>query len=279
MRDDFAVFILSHGRADRIYTLPTLNKGNYSGKWYIVIDDEDKEESKYRKKYGDHVVQFCKADLMERTDTLDNFDKHGAVVYARNYCHELAVSLGLRYYLVLDDDYTAIMSRKNVEGKLKGYDCKNLDAVFSAMLEFLEVSGALSVAFAQGGDFIGGAAGAKKEVSRKVMNSFFCSTERPFQFMGSINEDLNASVLLGMRGGLFMTVFKIMLCQKQTQANANGLTTIYKDLGTFVKSFYSVIVAPSCVKVAVMGDNYKRIHHRVNWTNAVPVIVSSRYRK
>lgn len=39
--NDFAVFILSHGRAGNIKTLKALENGNYSGKWYIVIDNED----------------------------------------------------------------------------------------------------------------------------------------------------------------------------------------------------------------------------------------------
>ena len=39
--DNFAVFILSHGRPDHIKTLKALQKGHYTGKTYIVIDNED----------------------------------------------------------------------------------------------------------------------------------------------------------------------------------------------------------------------------------------------
>jgi hypothetical protein len=39
--------------------------------------------------------------------------------------------------------------------------------------------------------------------------------------------------------------------QKETQATLAALTEIYLELGTYVKSFYSVIAAPSCVKVAL----------------------------
>lgn len=42
-------------------------------------------------------------------------------------------------------------------GKLMIKSIDKLDALFSAMVEFLESSGALSVALAQGGDLIGGA--------------------------------------------------------------------------------------------------------------------------
>ena len=61
--------------------------------------------------------------------------------------------------------------------------------------------------------------------------------------------------------------------QKDTQSNAGGLTDIYLEVGTYVKSFYSVMAAPSCVKVSVMGDTSSRIHHAVTWKNAVPKII------
>ena len=42
MRNDFAIFILSHGRANKVKTLKTLKDCGYNGKWYIIIDNEDK---------------------------------------------------------------------------------------------------------------------------------------------------------------------------------------------------------------------------------------------
>ena len=51
---------------------------------------------------------------------------------------------------------------------------------FEDMLKFLDVSGAATVAFAQGGDFVGGLDGGnfKKRLLRKAMNSLFCRTDR-----------------------------------------------------------------------------------------------------
>lgn len=46
-KKDFAIFILSHGRANDIKTVDTLNKGHYTGDWYVVIDDEDNDEDLY----------------------------------------------------------------------------------------------------------------------------------------------------------------------------------------------------------------------------------------
>ena len=114
---------------------------------------------------------------------------------------------------------------------------------------------------------------------KKVMNSFFCRTDRPFKFYGKINEDVNCYILDGSRGGLYLTLTEISLEQLQTQSNKGGLTDIYLNLGTYVKSFYSVICMPSCAKVALMGNCNMRLHHKIKWNNCVPKIINEKYKK
>ena len=153
------------------------------------------------------------------------------------------------------------------------------------MLEFYIDSGAKTIAMSQGGDFIGGDGSEVAKLhrqgsfSRKVMNSFFCSTDRPFKFMGRINEDVNLYTENGLRGSLFITTPRIRLEQIQTQANSGGLTDIYLDLGTYIKSFYSVMYAPSCVKITEMGVTNRRLHHMVKWKNVCPMVISEEYKK
>jgi hypothetical protein len=153
------------------------------------------------------------------------------------------------------------------------------------MLEYYKAIPALSIAMAQTGDFAGGAQCVGKAAhiwtrpSRKCMNSFICSTERPFQFFGRINEDVNTYVCTGGRGGLFLTTGAVALQQHQTQTNAGGMTDLYLDHGTYVKSFYSVIYSPSAAKIAVLRSTHPRIHHLIRWRNAVPRILSEAHRK
>ena len=111
------------------------------------------------------------------------------------------------------------------------------------------------------------------------MNTFFCMTDRPFKFSGSTNEDVNAYITYGMKGKLMFTITKVSVVQKMTQQNPGGLTDIYLDNGTYVKSFYSVIHEPSCVKVALMGSNNKRIHHKINWDKCCPKILNEKWKK
>ena len=149
------------------------------------------------------------------------------------------------------------------------------------MIKFMNDTGAITVAFAQGGDLIGGVSNKNfhKKVLRKAMNSFFCDVDKPFQFLGRVNEDVNTYTLLGQQGKLIMSISEFMLNQKQTQSNAGGMTSTYLDNGTYVKSFYSVMYSPSCVRVATMGDKHMRLHHQVNWDTCTPKILNEKYKK
>lgn len=287
MANNFAVFILTHGRAQNVRTYKTLRDQGYTGKIYLMVDDEDKQIQDYKKIYKDQVIVFNKQDAIDYTDSGDNFGKRNSVVYARNWNFVVAEQLGIKYFLQLDDDYTTFRHTLDNDYKYttKQNKVKNMDMLCEIFVDFLIESKAHAVCMSQGGDFIGGAEsrvgkiGRQGIFARKAMNSFFMNTERPFKFMGRINEDVNAYVALGNVGKLFITVPRIRLEQIQTQANSGGLTDIYLDLGTYVKSFYSVMYSPSCVKISEVGAKNRRLHHRINWDNAVPEIVEQRFKK
>lgn len=280
--DTFAVFILSHGRSDRLLTVDSLHKCGYTGKYYIIIDNEDSMEDDYRNKFGEHLIVFDKSVAAQRCDTCDSDASRNIVLFARNMCHSIAQQLNLTYFLELDDDYTEFRCRYEDEnGKFCTKYVRDMDSIINSMIEFLDISGAHTVAFAQTGDFIGGTGSKvyKERLCRKAMNSFFCRTDRPFDFIGRINEDTTAYVLHGSRGKLFFTVADVSLDQCTTQAFHGGLTDSYLSSGTYTKSFYTVMNCPSSVRVYTMGCSDKRYHHLISWNNAVPKIISSKYKK
>ena len=282
MKDDFAVFIITHGRANNISTLRPLEIGHYSGKLYFLIDNEDDQADEYKRLYGENnVIVFDKQKAFDECDTMDLTGEKKAIIFARNAIFDIARNLGLRYFLMLEDDYTDIMFRFP-DGKKLGYvSCFNLDELFSAMIEFLNVSGARAIAFAQGGDFIGGINSDtfKKGLLRKCMNSFFCDVDKPIQFRGTMNEDVTAYTTLGSRGELFFTVCNANIVQKLSQSVSGGMTAVYKDSGTYSKTFYSIMSMPSCIKVSQIGTEHHRIHHRIFWENCVPKIINERWKK
>lgn len=275
--NDFCAFILTHGRPNNVYTYKTLIDSGYTGKIFFIVDNEDKKQDEYIKKFGElNVLIFNKKEIADSIDEANNFDNRKVIVHARNYCFVAAKKLGYKYFIELDDDYTSFRYRYIDKYITKG-TVKNLDKLFSSLLNFYKKTKFHSIALAQGGDFIGGeSCGLISNYiynSRKCMNSFICSTEREFQFVGSINEDVNTYTTLASRGYLFLTLPFVGLEQKATQTQSGGMTEAYLQQGTYVKSFTTVLMHPSSVKVSMMGFKEKRLHHRVSWINTTPMII------
>jgi len=280
-REKFAMFILTHGRPHEVITTQSLIESNYTGKTYIVIDNEDECGDEYRKVFGkEMVVEFDKKAIGKTFDTADTRTDRRAIVYARNASFSIAKDLGLAYFMQLDDDYKSFQYRFVKKNKLEVVVIKQLDKVIDAMIKFLEDTNATTVAMAQGGDYIGGFEGfLRRPLMRKAMNSFLFRTERCLTFVGRVNEDVNTYVMNGMRGELILTANNPMLTIRQTQAVAGGMTEMYVENGTYMKSMYTVMMAPSCVSVRYMGTSNPRLHHLVRWNNTVPKIINERHRK
>jgi len=277
------IFIISHGRPDDVVTYKTLTDAKVSIPIYIVIDNTDKYIDRYKYKYPGKVLIFDKVEISKKTDQGDNFNNLRTTTHARNACFDLATELGYKYFLVLDDDYVKFDFRINhkMEYPNTYFKVRDLNPVIKAYFDFLNISKSLSICMSQGGDYIGGSQSpyAQNNLTRKAMNSFFCSTEKPFKFVSRLNEDVNTYMSLGNRGNLFFTAPVCSLTQKATQGTKGGMTEAYADGGTFVKSFYTVMYGPSYAKVSVMQTTYKRIHHSIDWNAAVPVIIDEKYKK
>lgn len=277
---NIAVFILTHGRADNVKTYKTLRDCGYTGKIYLVIDDEDDQEQRYRHRYGDQVVQFCKEQYLQNSMCINPDKPRKVILYARNACFDIARRFQVTHFVEMDDDYTRFEFRTVAGQRLLTTKVKNMDMVMQAFFDFLESTHIKTCAFAQGGDFIGGAsAWHQVNMKRKAMNSFFCVTDNPVNFIGAINEDVNTYVTRGNVGELFFTIGRIDLVQTRTQKSSGGMSEVYLDMGTYAKSFPTVMLNPSCVKIAIMGSTNKRIHHEISWKNAVPRIINEKYKK
>ena len=281
MNEKFGVFILSHGRADRVYTHATLRKQGYTGDIKILCDNEDDTIGDYRAVYGDDVLVFDKEEWRLKTDVMDTFQRRDVVVFARNAVFDVAKNAGYKYICVLDDDYKSFEYRYIEDDKLKVWKTKRLDDVFKAAVQFLKTSSAKCYAFDQAGDMIGGANSKRfhDRVMRKIMNTYFFDVDNPVEFSGTLDEDMVASLRCGLSGELLLTSVDMTIVQMKTQANKGGLTDAYLDFGTYTKSFYAVMMNPSICKIAMMGDKHMRIHHRVAVAGMAPMIISGRYRK
>jgi len=281
--ESFAIFILTHGRPTNVKTISTLQRAGYTGKLYLVIDDEDKTAEKYIANFGkDRVVVFNKKEMADQIDEGNNFNERRTITHARNACFKIAKELRLKYFMELDDDYTAFDFRLIIKDKEIVKPIRNLDKCLYHILEYYKNIDAKSIAFSQGGDFIGGLFNGKEAYrfsKRKCMNSFICSTDREFKFVGAMNEDVNTYLTLGSRGNLFLTICVASLTQTATQSQKSGITDMYLRFGTYCKAFTTVMMHPSAVRVSMLNSSNPRIHHSIKWENAVPVIISERHKK
>lgn len=285
--ENFAVFILSHGRADRVSTYYSLRKCGYTGPIWILVDNEDEQAERYEANYPGAVIVFDKAEAAKITDAADNSGKRNSVVFARNINWQIAREKGLTHFWQLDDDYQSFGWTVDNRGRYCSSDpfTGRLDDILKACLRFLDDSSASSVAFVQGGDLVGGAESsfvykaARGGISRKVMNTFLFRVDRPVPFLGRMNDDVNMFIVNGNRGNLFVTIPRLRVWQKQTQSSEGGLTEMYRESGTYAKSFYTVMYAPHCVSINAIGTKHKRLHHKIRWNGAVPKIISEDYKK
>ena len=282
MRDDFCALILTHGRPDKVHTYFSLRRHGYTGKIYLVVDDEDKTLPRYQENFGEeNVLVFSKAEIAKTMDAGDNFARK-SVVFARNATYDLARQVGCTYFLELDDDYSSFHFKFNENFEFGHWGMKDMDAIIDIMIEFYDASGCSTIAMAQGGDFIGGengSYGSKVKLTRKAMNSFLCSTKKPFQFCGQLNDDVNTYTTLGRKGELLLTINMVGLQQKETQQNSGGLTELYLDMGTYVKSFYTVMYEPSCCVVTDFSTKHRRLHHRLKWDSVCPKIIREEHKR
>lgn len=277
---DFAVFILSHGRADTITTYKALRDGGYTGRTYVVIDNEDDQEDLYRQKFGDDIIQFDKRDYLEKTDLGDLDTDRRIGVFARNFIQDEAKRLGYKFHLQLDDDVHGFTYRFAQGKVLRALHCSHLDEVFSGMVEYMKETPITSLSFALSAYNMGGVDGSINEgMTRKTMTTFLMRADDIQYFHMRMNDDITTSLINGMRGKLYYSYLPIEVEVDKTQVKAGGMTDIYQKNGTYRKSFYSVMCCPSCVKVSAMGITDYRIHHTISWNNAVPKLLSERWCK
>lgn len=272
----FAIFILCHGRPKYQETYKALIRCGYTGRIVILVDNLDKTKDEYIKEFGDdNVFVFNKSWVAIESDSMNNFNDRRATLFVRNECWNIAKELGYDYFCVMDDDYSAFCHKQAECERIS----RSLDDICLWFVEYLINTPMMALAFSQGGDHIGGYDPIRRTHKRKCMNSWFCKTDRPFKFYGVMNDDINACIQNGIRGGIFLTIYTFMLHQAPTQAVAEGVTETYLKYGTYIKSFYSIMLSPSSVKIALMGEKSPRLHHKIKWSLTVPCIISETFKK
>jgi hypothetical protein len=141
MRNDFAVFICTHGRPHNQLTLETLLNSGYNGRWYLVVDDTDSTIQEYIDEYGaDNIIIFDK-NYYINSDRFDNGDNQlhaKCILYAKRAVEDIARAYGYKYFAVADDDITELSIRYKVGNHLKRIKAKHLDDILEACIDLMD---------------------------------------------------------------------------------------------------------------------------------------------
>lgn len=274
----YCIIIITHKRPRAQHTLSLLERHGVTSPIYLLVDDADPTLPEYQELYGERVVIFSKPAT--RFDKGDNLPGDNTAAWPCNAAFDVASQLGYNYFVLLGDDYVQARIYHAVGGEVRRLRMVGLQSLMDASMSLYEQQQSLTaLCWAQGADWIGGSPTARI-IRRKAMNWFFLSVSRRFEFPGRLNEDVNAYVLHGRQGRLFLTLIPFVIEQVRTQLQPGGVTDAYLQFGTYRKSFYTLLYAPSCTRIGRLhGDVEPRIHHLISWRHAAPKVISSRYRR
>lgn len=275
MRNDFAMFILSHGRAGNVITIGTLQRCGYDGRIYIVVDDEDEQRERYIAEYGaGNVIVFLKQQYLENVDTISITGERKSAVFARNAICDLAKEMGLKYFGMWDDDIDNLLYRYDDSGVLRKKNIINLSCIFNAMICFMENTGTDCMSFTNAGGLIGGVQGRFSEcLRRQAANTYIIKAGSYSPFVGLFCQDMNYSLRKASVGQLVFELENICFYTPERGTNNGGLNESYKKTNWHFVNFHAVVCNPSVVKIN------KNLKNTIDWKKSFPCIISERWKK
>lgn len=272
-KNNYAIFIISHGRAENLLTMLALEKSNVKSNVYIIIDNLDAQKEKYFELYEDKVIVFDKEKMLKKTDTMDNFHNLSSAVYARNFCFELAKKLKVDYFICLDDDIKYFCNRYDNQGSLSRSEIKDIDDVFNIYIDYMQKANITCIGFGNEGGYIGGVFGKfAKGFGRTANQAMIIKTNSDIKYLGTQNEDFNICCRYFEK--IFMEIYKISIFTPKRGTNEGG--NDYGLSNEYCSNFYSVMLAPSCNKIK-LGKNSAILKRK--WNMLLPEIVSEVYKK
>lgn len=281
MRDDFAVFIITHGRPNNQKTLNLLLSMGYTGKYYLVIDDLDDTRDEYYLRYdSENIIVFHKYDYINSTDTGLSVPIINFAVFARNAVEDIAVELGLDYFMVFDDDITNFRIRYDDSGSLKSRSLYGIiDEVFEDCIQFMADADICCTSFGFCNVYRSGVSALYIENSRNRLcaEAFIRSTKVKFDWRLNTVEDLITSIVYNRMGYPLLQLLPVQVeIQMSEGAVAGGNSDAYNDVGLFKLNFMPTIIYPDCNKMSYVNNKWRTT---LNAECSVPKIVSSTYRK
>ena len=286
--NNFAIFITTHERSQSQLSLSALRNGGYTGKIYLIIDNEDRQINDYKKYINENteILIFDKKKIASVSDCFISFNLNDipkAVLFARIACEDFAKKLKLKYFMVMDDDIKKLSYRictKN--NKLSEINMFNFNEVCEAYCNYLEDAKIAMLGCGNETSYFGGIKCFESDCQRRCFNIFFRNVSIDFSWISAMNEDYISSIQNGKIGKIIFELKIIKLIAEVANKNNHGniiggMAEYYKKTTDYERSFYAVIANPSCSYVTLSQKNKMIITSK--WNNAIPKIISDKYKK
>lgn len=278
----FAVFILSHKRADRVQTFSALRTAGYTGTIYVVVDDEDPQLDTYKSLYDKELIIFAKSDFMFKVDTIIVTNQKSSPIYARCFIEHKAKELKLDAFMMIDDDMPTFRYRWIDGDKVRSLSMKQgMDDVLNLYAQYIIDHDIATTSFVHTMFYIGGTQGLDKRITeqRELNGVFIRNTKFDVDWVGIIRHDMIANLLTSKRGYIWwalpFVVFET-LPMNEVGVNEGGMKATYDMLDHYRRSFLGVIASPSNCKIGCANG---RIKIACDWNKACSKIISGRYKK
>lgn len=278
MRNDVAVFIITHNRAEKQLTFNCLRKAGYSGEIYLVVDNQDKELEIYKKNYKDKLLIFDKKEYAVNVDThINKFPMNGAL-FARNACVDFAKKLRKKFYFVCDDDIRRLNIKDGHSGKMVTQKIsKNVDKVIESLVRYLEDTNITAIGMPEDGAYIGGMNGYVKDGVKFTLSKFMLyRTDDPVIYESIMWED-TAAVIRDLQIG--KVEFSPMILSTNTPengTNAGGCKEMYAKSSNYTNVFMVLMSRPDVIMIVPKKNDFTM---KINSKALRPYILNERYRK
>lgn len=277
-----AIFITSHNRADKVMTYNTLKKGGYTGRVFIVIDDEDEQLDLYVKNYGSAIIVYNKEKAMSECDTVINTGLKKSVTFARIAVEKIAQKSNLDAFAILDDDILNLRYRIIEDGKVKSMSVRSgLDKVFEYYYSFMLQNDIAVTSFCSPMFYVAGTHNLATRLtkSREAYQIFLRNPKFKLNWVGVMRQDMLTNSLTEQIGYVWLTLPYISydaIPMNEFRSNIGGMHETYQNMPEYVRAMLGVIVHPSSLYVRCNETCTK-----IGWIrdNGLPCIISSRFKK
>lgn len=280
MKNDNVVFICTHGRPHRQKTLETLHRCNYTGKWYLVLDDTDATIQEYIDTYGpENIIIFNKQHYIDTTDIGVNKGVFNIVAYARKAVEDIALDMGISGFIVADDDIEDLAFRWPEKEKVSYNKIYNLDGVISAILEFMLTCNISSLGLGNTSTYIKGLGAFEAEKLSKCRIPFtiiFRNVKYKVDWHSWYGEDICTAIYHQVRGQYWMNIIAAMYSQPKIASMSGGMAEAYKNNLEWERNWVVFSRNVSCIKI----KDYKgKATLYINKNEAFPNLISSKYKR